>query len=159
MGSYCYSFSPPSDVSKNESFPLSLCWWFVYIGKRWAGMSIGFMLTLANWQTCIWPAALCLSHPSNNKSMSTKREKKRQTQQFLEQAALLSHLGMSWGFGSEFALHGLLRVLSHFVAGKHSAKKFFAGLPGIKRWQSIWLDLLSSPKWCGRCWWVGGGWG
>lgn len=113
---------------------------------------VSVMLTLAIWQTCIWCAALCPSHPYNNKSMSTKH-KKRPAQQFLECAALLSHLGMSWGFGSEFAVHGLLRVLSHFVAGEHLTMGFLAGLPGIK-WccESIWSDLLSSPK---RMW--GGG--
>lgn len=48
-------------------------------------------------------------------------------------------------------------VLSHFVAGKHSVVEFLAGLPGIKCWESNWLDVLSSPK--RRWWWKVVGWG
>lgn len=80
------------------------------IGKYWGVMCSGLhvdlgILTSTRWACGLLAASLLLFCLYNG--ITSAKQKKEHSQQFLGQAALFSHLGASWGFGSRAAEQSL----------------------------------------------------
>lgn len=122
-----------------HSFPINL----TTVGECWAVMC-GRMhvdrgtLTSTRWACGLAAASLLLFCLYNGITSTKQKKKKGRSHQFLGPSSFIlpfrQVLGV-WFAGCRARVHTQ-------VARKRSAVEFPAGLPGMKRWERIWGDLL-----------------